>query len=46
VYGDGAVVDAENSTEKETFRRYLAEKKAVPASKSALQAYYLERRGG
>jgi hypothetical protein len=46
VYGDGAAVDAENSTEKETFRRYLAEKKAVPASKSALQAYYLERRGG
>jgi hypothetical protein len=46
VYGDGAVVDAENAPETQTFRRYLAEKKAAPASKSALQAYYLERKGG
>jgi hypothetical protein len=46
VYGDGAVVDAENATETQTFRRYLTEHKAAPASKSALQAYYLERKGG
>jgi hypothetical protein len=46
VYGDGAAVDAENATETQTFRRYLAEHKAAPASKSALQAYYLERKGG
>jgi hypothetical protein len=46
VYGDGAAVDAENATEKKTFRRYLAEQKAAPASKSALQTYYLERKGG
>jgi hypothetical protein len=45
VYGDGAAVDAENATERETFRRYLAEHKTAPASKSALQAYYLGRMG-
>jgi hypothetical protein len=46
VYGDGAAVDAENAKEKETFRRYLTQHKTAPASKSALQAYYLERKGG
>jgi hypothetical protein len=43
-YGDGAAVDAHNAAEAETFRRYVADKQAPPASKSALQTYYREQK--
>lgn len=42
-YGDGLPVDENNSTEIQTFRRFLAEKQAPPASRAALQAYYRRR---
>jgi hypothetical protein len=42
-YGDGSPVDEDNNAEVQTFRRFLAEKKAAPASRAALQAYYRQR---
>lgn len=42
-YGDGSPVDENNSAEIQTFRRFLAEKQAPPASRAALQAYYRQR---
>ena len=42
-YGDGSSVDENNSAEIQTFRRFLAEKQAPPASRAALQAYYRQR---
>lgn len=45
-YGDGAAVDLTNAAEVETFRQFLAEKRVAPASRSALQAYYRQRRAG
>jgi hypothetical protein len=42
-YGDGSPVDEDNSAEVQTFHRFLAEKKAAPASRAALQAYYRKR---
>ena len=39
-YGNGAQVDASNSVEVQTFRRFVDEKRTVPASRSALQAFY------
>jgi hypothetical protein len=42
-YGDGSPVDERNSAEKQTFRRFLAEKQAPPASRAALQSYYRQR---
>jgi hypothetical protein len=42
-YGDGSPVDENNSAEVQTFRRFLAEKQAAPASRAALQAYYRQR---
>ena len=40
-YGDGSPLDENNSVEVQAFRRFLAEKQAPPASRAALQAYYL-----
>jgi hypothetical protein len=42
-YGDGSPVDEDNSAEVQTFRRFLAEKQAAPASRAALQTYYRQR---
>lgn len=42
-YGDGSPVDENNSAEVQTFRRFLAEKQAAPASRAALQTYYRQR---
>lgn len=42
-YGDGSAVDQDNRAEVQTFRRFLAEKQAVPPSRVALQAYYRQR---
>jgi hypothetical protein len=39
-YGDGSPVDAGNLAEVQAFRRFVAEKKNAPASKTILQAYY------
>jgi hypothetical protein len=39
-YGDGSLVDGQNFTEVQTFQRYKREKKAPPASKTVLLAYY------
>lgn len=39
-YGDGSPVDENNSAEIQTFRRFLVEKQALPASRATLQAYY------
>jgi hypothetical protein len=43
VYGDGSQVGAANVTEVQTFELYQAEKRAVPASKGALLAFYQQR---
>lgn len=43
-YGDGSAVDLTKAAEVETFRQFLAEKRVVPASRSALRAYYRQRR--
>jgi hypothetical protein len=42
-YQDGSTVDENNGAEVQTFRRFVAEKQAVPASRAALQAYYRQR---
>jgi hypothetical protein len=42
-YGDGAAVETGNAVETQTFRRFVAEHKTAPASKSALQAYYRQQ---
>jgi len=42
-YGNGSLVDGENVTEVQTFRRYLAEKQSAPASKTALLGFYRQR---
>lgn len=42
-YGDGSAIDANNLTEVQTFRRYMAEKKAAPKSKAVLLDYYRQR---
>lgn len=39
-YSDGSAPDAANLTEMQTFQQYVAEKKAAPASKTVLLAYY------
>jgi hypothetical protein len=40
VCGDGSQVDAGNVTEVQSFELYQAEKRAIPASKGALLAFY------
>ena len=42
-YRDGSPVDEDNSAEVQTFRRYVDEKQATPASRAVLQDYYRER---
>lgn len=42
-YGDGTMVDGQNLIEVQTFQRYMAEKKAAPASKAVLLDYYRQR---
>ncbi|MFW6097985.1 MAG: hypothetical protein ACOC9Z_07905 [Chloroflexota bacterium] len=42
-YGDGSPVDQNNGDEVQTFRKFLVEKQAAPASRAALQAYYRQR---
>jgi hypothetical protein len=39
-YGDGALVDTNNTIETQTFRRYVADMQMPPASRSDLQSYY------
>jgi hypothetical protein len=43
-YADGTAADMSNEKELQTFRRYLAEMKETPASKSALQAYFRQQK--
>jgi hypothetical protein len=43
-YQDGTAVDRDNEKEVQTFRRYLAEKRDTPESKSALQAYFRQQK--
>ena len=42
-YGDGSQVDADNVTERQTFALYLADKKEIPSSRSALLTYSQQR---
>jgi len=42
-YGNGAVVDANNLTEVQTFQRYVGEKKTAPESKAILLDYHRQR---
>jgi len=42
-YGNGSLVDGQNSTEVQSFQRYKTEKKAAPASKTILLAYYRQQ---
>lgn len=42
-YRDGSSVDEDNSAEVQTFQRFIAEKQTLPASRTALQAYYRQR---
>jgi hypothetical protein len=42
-YGDGTLVDAQNLTETITFQQFVSNRNEVPASKTALVAYYRQR---
>jgi len=42
-YGDGSLADGQNFTEVQTFQQSKTEKKAAPASKTILLAYYRQQ---